>query len=139
MGMTPDQINVIYDAVVVTSDGHDIGGVGQIYLDDETARPSWVSVKTGWFGLRENLVPLDRAEMVGGRIRVPHTQEVVRAAPHVDAHEHLGEDEQRELSRYYARSSDDGPEDLVTPGATDEARFRRLRRHQPGPSDGPAR
>ena len=32
------------------SDGREIGGVGEIYLDDETGAPEWVTVATGLFG-----------------------------------------------------------------------------------------
>jgi protocatechuate 3,4-dioxygenase beta subunit len=32
---------------VIGTNGEKIGGVGQVYTDDETGRPNWVTVKTG--------------------------------------------------------------------------------------------
>jgi hypothetical protein len=32
-----------------------VGGIGQIYLDDVTSEPTWVTVKTGLFGPRSHL------------------------------------------------------------------------------------
>lgn len=101
MRITQDQVNDLYDAHVVTQDGDDLGGVGSVYLDDETGEPSWISVKTGWFGTNESLVPLADAEFSGDRIQIPYSQDIVKDAPNVDAERHLSEEEQGELDRYY--------------------------------------
>ncbi|MET4096300.1 PRC-barrel domain-containing protein, partial [Arthrobacter sp. UYCu712] len=50
---------------VMSPDGEKIGGIGQVYLDDDTDKPSWVTVKTGLFGLRESFVPLEGAWIQG--------------------------------------------------------------------------
>jgi hypothetical protein len=42
---------------VIGSDGDKIGSIGQIYLDDQTGEPSWVTAKTGLFGTSESFVP----------------------------------------------------------------------------------
>lgn len=102
MNITQDQINDLYDAEVVTQDDDNLGGVGEVYLDDQTGEPSWVSVKTGWFGTNHSLVPLANADFSGGRIRVPYSKDVIKDAPNVDAEQHLSEQEQDELFRYYA-------------------------------------
>ncbi|MFX0539253.1 PRC-barrel domain-containing protein [Ornithinimicrobium sp. Y1847] len=81
----------LYDAKVVTQDGDNLGGVGQVYLDDRTGQPSWVSVKTGWFGTNESLVPLDGAKFTDGEIHVPFTKDVIKDAPNVDAEHHLSD------------------------------------------------
>ena len=101
MNITQEQINDLYDAEVVTQDDDNLGGVGEVYLDDQTGEPSWISVKTGWFGTRQSLVPLEGADLSGGRIRVPHTKDTIKNAPNVDADQHLSEQEQDELFRYY--------------------------------------
>jgi hypothetical protein len=36
---------------VVGSDGSKIGSIGQLYADDDTGEPTWVTVKTGLFGV----------------------------------------------------------------------------------------
>lgn len=102
MNVSQEQINDLYSAEVVTQDDENLGGVGQVYLDDQTGEPTWVSVKTGWFGTNESLVPLQGADYADGRIRVAHTKDVIKGAPNVDADQHLSEQEQDELFRYYA-------------------------------------
>ena len=102
MTVSQEQINDLYSADVVTQDDENLGGVGQVYLDDHTGDPSWISVKTGWFGTNQSLVPLAGAELVGdGKVRVAHTKETIKDAPNVDADAHLSSDAQDELFRYY--------------------------------------
>lgn len=102
MDVSQERINEIYSAEVVTQDGENLGSVGHVYLDDHTGEPSWITVKTGWFGTRQSLVPLDGAELTqDGRVRVAPTKETIRDAPDVDADAHLSAQEQDELFRYY--------------------------------------
>jgi uncharacterized protein YrrD len=35
---------------VLSADGDKIGSIGQVYADDETGQPTFVTVKTGLFG-----------------------------------------------------------------------------------------
>ena len=106
MNITQEQINDLYDAEVVTQDDDNLGGVGEVYLDDQTGEPSWISVKTGWFGTRQSLVPLQGADFSGGRLRVPHTKDTIKNAPNVDADQHLSEAEERQLWRHYGLDYD---------------------------------
>ena len=50
MTLTSDQIGSVTSGNVVETDGDKIGGVGEIYLDDQTGEPNWVTAKTGLFG-----------------------------------------------------------------------------------------
>ncbi|MDO5053316.1 MAG: PRC-barrel domain-containing protein, partial [Pseudoclavibacter sp.] len=45
-----ERLTRLFTATVVGSDGERIGKVGQVYLDDQTQEPNWVTVKTGLFG-----------------------------------------------------------------------------------------
>lgn len=82
----PQDFDVILDnsTDVVDPNGDKIGGVGQIYVNDGTGDASFVTVRTGLFGMRETFVPLDDAEYVDGVIKVPFTAEQVKDAPQVD-------------------------------------------------------
>lgn len=40
----------ISEAIVYDPEGHKLGRVGRLYVDDETGQPSWVTVHTGMFG-----------------------------------------------------------------------------------------
>lgn len=101
MRFTQDNLDTIYDADVVDVNGDKVGGVGQVYLDDRTGDPAWVTVNTGFFGMRESLVPLDGATVDGDRIQVPYEKAFIKDAPNVDVDAHLDDAQQDELYRYY--------------------------------------
>lgn len=86
---------------VVGSDGSKIGGIGQIYADDQTSEPTWVTVKTGLFGTNESFVPLESATQDGNDIVVPYTKEKVKDAPNVAPDGHLSPEEEDQLYTYY--------------------------------------
>lgn len=86
---------------VIDSEGNKIGSIGQVYVDDDTSRPSWVTVKTGLFGTSESFVPLEGARTEGSDIVVPYTKDKVKDAPRVDPDGHLEVDEEDRLYSYY--------------------------------------
>jgi uncharacterized protein (TIGR02271 family) len=88
-------------AEVVDENGEKIGDVAQIYLDDDTGQPSWATVKTGWFGTKETFVPLDSSSLQSGRLHVGYSKDFVKNAPSVDPDQHITDEEQDELYRYY--------------------------------------
>lgn len=54
----PDQWDNPIGQTAVDANGDKIGKVGQIYVDDATGQPQWVTVETGMFGRRESFAPL---------------------------------------------------------------------------------
>ena len=86
---------------VLTRDGNKIGSIGQFYADDAANHPSWVTVKTGLFGLSESFVPLYDASAADNDILVPYTKDKVKDAPRVDADGYLSAEEEDELYRHY--------------------------------------
>jgi uncharacterized protein (TIGR02271 family) len=91
---------------VVGTDGGKIGSIGQVFLDDETGQPEWVTVKTGFFGTGESFVPLRQAEVTGNDVRVPFDKDKVKNAPRInDAESHLSEQEEDALYDYYGYGS----------------------------------
>lgn len=103
--MTNDDITRLHKGNVVDQTGDKVGSVGQIYLDDQTNRPTWATVKTGLLGSKETFVPLADATMTNDEIRVPYTKDFVKDAPSMDADHHISEQEEDELYRYYNLSS----------------------------------
>ena len=92
---------------VVDNDGDKIGSIGQIFLDDQTGRPEWVTVKTGLFGGGESFVPLRDSEVSGNDVRVPFDKDKVKDAPRIsDSDGHLSEEEEGTLYRYYGMGAD---------------------------------
>ncbi|HET9647201.1 MAG TPA: PRC and DUF2382 domain-containing protein [Microlunatus sp.] len=100
--------------IVTDADGSKIGKVGQVYLDNQTGDPQWVTVSTGLFGTSESFVPLTSATTSGNDIQVPFTKDVVHNAPRIDADAEISEAEEAELFRYY-----DIPTADSTPRTTD--------------------
>src|SRR3954453_11102494 len=88
---------------VVDTGRQRIGKVGQVFLDDETSSPQWVTVQTGLFGTRESFVPLAGAQIAGeGDLQVRYGKDQVKGAPSVDAEAgHLTEAEEAALYRHY--------------------------------------
>ena len=98
--ITQRQLHDVIGATAYDRDGHEIGQVRQVYYDDGTNEPKWITVATGLFGLRESFVPLQGVELGGHRVVVDYATATVKAAPHVKD-DHLGPDEEARLYRHY--------------------------------------
>ncbi len=110
MQLNSDDLARLADGNVVGPDGDKIGGVGQIYTDDQSGEPAWVTVKTGLFGTAESFVPLAGANMSGDDISVQFDKAKVKDAPRVDADGSITPEEEDTLYSYYGLS---GPDDDV--------------------------
>ena len=77
--------------------------VGQVYVNDETGVPDWVTVNTGLFGMKENFAPLHGSSFNGDDLVLPFDKDVVKDSPEVADSEHLDADEQQALYCYYRR------------------------------------
>lgn len=86
---------------VFANDDDKVGSIGQIYLDNSTGEPTWVTVKTGLFGTSESFVPLDGAQVDGDDIHVSFDEAMIKDAPRVDPDRELDEAEEGQLYRYY--------------------------------------
>jgi uncharacterized protein (TIGR02271 family) len=86
---------------VYDQDGDKIGSASEVYLDDESGQPEWVTVRTGLFGTKESFVPIRDADLTDQGVRVTVSKEKVKDAPKVDADGHLSPQEEEELYRYY--------------------------------------
>lgn len=106
MTFTSDQLQGLLGrgGNVVGPDGTKIGGIGQVYLDDQSGTPEWVTVKTGLFGTSESFVPLQDASSSGDDIMVGFDKNKVKDAPRVAGDGHLSPQEEDELYAYYGRS-----------------------------------
>ena len=126
--ITQDNVRDLIGSELVDSSGEKVGKVGQIFLDDQTGKPEWATVHTGFFGGNESFVPLAEAEVRDGALRVPFARDQVKDAPNVDVDRgHLDQAEEAELYRYYgldyseARSDSGLPQGTTSPQTGDEA------------------
>ena len=106
MSIDQQQLKQVVGSTAYDTTGDKIGQVGQVYLDDQTGQPEWVTVRTGLFGTTESFVPLADASFSGDELRVPYGKDTVKDAPRVDAdHGHLSEQEEDDLYRHYGLAS----------------------------------
>ncbi|MCP2358810.1 uncharacterized protein (TIGR02271 family) [Nonomuraea thailandensis] len=103
------EIRNLLECHVVGSDGQSIGKVGQIYLNDHSGEPEWVTVRTGFFGMKQTFVPLANARRSGDEIRVPFDKEMIKGAPNIDVDDRLSLSEEADLYRYYGMQPTDIP------------------------------
>jgi uncharacterized protein (TIGR02271 family) len=96
-----DSVQTLIGGTAYTTDGDKIGSIGQVYLDNASGEPAWVTVKTGLFGSNESFVPLDQAELTDGGVRVPYDKDRVKDAPNIETDRELSEQEEDQLYSYY--------------------------------------
>jgi len=102
MTISENDLSTVLGQTAYGSDGDKIGTVGQVYLDDRTGRPEWVTVTTGLFGTKESFVPLAEGNVSGDGLRLPYDKDKIKGAPQVEPEQgHLSEAEEAELYRYY--------------------------------------
>jgi uncharacterized protein (TIGR02271 family) len=100
-------IQAVIGQDVYGSDGEKIGSAGQVFLDDESGQPEWVTVQTGLFGTKESFVPVADAQKTAQGLTVPFTKDQVKDAPNVDVDNgHLSLEEEEQLYRHYGRETD---------------------------------
>ncbi len=99
---TEDLQGLMQDGVVVDESGDKVGNIGQVYLDDESGNPEWVTSKTGLFGGTETFIPIRDASATGNEVRVPYSKAKIKDAPKMeDADGHLSPEQEQELYVYY--------------------------------------
>ena len=106
--MSTFDVNAILSSTAYGSDGDKIGKVEQVFLDDNSGEPTFLTVNTGLFGAKEYFVPVKGARQDGDRVVLPYTKDVIKDAPKVDADQHLSPAEEEELYRYYEMNYDGG-------------------------------
>lgn len=99
-------LDSIRNATVFGSNGEKIGKIGEVYLDDRTEQPTFATVNTGLFGMKETFVPLDKAQQTADGLTVPFDKEFVKDAPNIDADGNLTPEEEQRIYEYYQMGGD---------------------------------
>jgi uncharacterized protein (TIGR02271 family) len=95
----------------VDADGDKIGAIEEVYLDDDSNAPAWVTVHTGLFGGHVTFVPLAGARPDGDDLRLGYRKAQVKGAPRFDPDDDLSHEDEAELYDYYGSSSKPGSDD----------------------------
>jgi uncharacterized protein (TIGR02271 family) len=104
--ISQDQVQQLVGTTAYDTSGNKIGKVGQVYFDDSSGGPEWVTVNTGLFGTNETFVPVRDAELSGDRLVISHDKDRVKDAPNVSEDGHLSPDEERALYAHYGLAWD---------------------------------
>lgn len=137
---TPEQWNNLIGQTAIGSDGDKIGKVGQIYVDETTGQPEWVTVSTGLFGTRESFAPLYNAAVSDDQLVLAVPKELVKDAPNVADDGRLADSETATLYQHYAGylNPDRGAQGYDTSGpTTDDAMTRSEERLHVGTENQP--
>jgi len=78
-----------------------IGTVSRIYADPDTDTTSWVTVRTGLFGMHESFMPIIDATWDGEAVRVPFDKSLVKDAPRIDTDTALESVAVTDLNHHY--------------------------------------
>ncbi len=136
--LTVDRLLEMRGKPVYDRGGDKIGSIEDIYIDDETRKPEWLGLGTGFLGMSHAVVPLANADFHDDGIEVPYSKDEVKSAPKVGDDEDISPTQELELSRHYSLHaegssppsgparptgpSDAGPAESSAPGADDEVR-----------------
>jgi len=101
MTTSQGQARDLTGATAYDRDGDKLGRIGQVYLDDDTDQPKWVTVNTGLFGMSESFVPLQGAQFESDRVTLAYDKATIKDAPNVDDERHLDVEEEQQLYRHY--------------------------------------
>lgn len=115
---------------VYSGEGEKLGKAGQVFLDDQTGQPEFLTVNTGLFGTSESFVPVEGASINGDDISVPYGKDKVKDAPRVELDgNHLNESDERRLYEHYGRGHDAGSGTADTDGESVPAGHERSAGH----------
>jgi uncharacterized protein (TIGR02271 family) len=121
--LTEDQARNAIGQSAISDDGEKLGKIGQLFLDDETEQPAFITVNTGLFGTKETFVPIGSATLSGDEVRVPFSKDKVKDAPNVDiSNGHMDRDAERRLYDYYGMAyTKDVPQHLAGNGSDNDS------------------
>jgi hypothetical protein len=99
-------------------DGNPIGKISEVFVDDRTGEPTWVTVKTGWFGLSESFVPLNKVQWSDDRVQAAYDTATVKEAPRFPADQPLTPLDEDALYLHYGLSDAADASDRSQTGST---------------------
>ena len=98
---TTEELQNMEGRTAVDTDGAKLGKIGQVYVDDQSGQPLWVTIATGLFGNKETFAPLYGSRTEGGSLQLAVSKDMVKDAPGVEPDGHISDEENEALYRYY--------------------------------------
>jgi uncharacterized protein (TIGR02271 family) len=100
--MTRQDLNAMVGRTLVGAGGEKIGKISDVYVDQRSRQPEWLSVTTGMFGSKVSFVPLAGVRRGGNnQYQATFDKDLVKDAPRAESDGHLTEAEEDRLYRHY--------------------------------------
>lgn len=106
-----NRIEDLANATAYDVDGDKVGGVKDVYVNDTTGQPDFVSVNHGLFGGGDSIVPLRGHTLRDGELHLAFPKERIEDAPDLDENGHLTTEDQEAFYRHYGL---EGTKDVTT-------------------------
>ena len=101
-------IQAVLESTAFDKNGDKVGKVGQLFVDSNSGKPTFVAVNTGLFGRNSSLVPLADAKLNNEELHVAHTKDEISDAPNIsDTDEGLEPEEEERLYKHYGLTTQD--------------------------------
>jgi uncharacterized protein (TIGR02271 family) len=108
---TTEDLQNMEGQTAVDVNGAKLGKIGQIYVDDQTGQPLWVTISTGMFGTKQSFAPLHGSRPAGGDLHLAVTKDMVTGAPGIEADGHIEDSENEALYTHYSGYLGGTPQD----------------------------
>ncbi len=99
---TPQDVQQFIGRTAVDTEGNKVGKIGQVYLDDRTGLPLWITVATGMLGTRQSFAPISGSRFDGEQVTLAVSKDLIKDAPSIDDDGQIDASEQEALYRHYA-------------------------------------
>ena len=96
-----NRIEDLANATAFDVDGDKVGGVKDVYVNDTTGQPDFVSVNHGLFGGGDSIVPLRGHTLRDGELHLAFQKDRIEDAPDLDENGHLTTEDQDAFYRHY--------------------------------------
>lgn len=106
-----NRIEDLANATAFDVDGEKVGSVKDVYVNDTTGQPDFVSVNHGLFGGGDSIVPLRGHTLRDGELHLAFAKDRINDAPNLDEEGHLTNEDQEAFYRHYGL---EGTKDVTT-------------------------
>lgn len=99
---------------VMAGSGQKLGTVENVWVDEATNEAEFVGVRTGWLLGKIHVVPTADAQIGGGSIALPYTEDQIKNAPSFDGDSELSPQDEESIYGYFGlgRSTASSPTGL---------------------------
>jgi uncharacterized protein (TIGR02271 family) len=98
--MSRVRLDEMRGAPVYDNSGEKIGKVEEIFYDQQTSRPEWIGIGTGFFGTKRVLVPVQGAQVTEDGLLLAYPKDQVKDSPDIDDDE-ISQEQEAELASFY--------------------------------------